>query len=640
MPVSMKEAALGYAGRGWPVFPCNAAKEPLVEHGVHAATTDPARIEEWWGKFPLANIGLDVGGAKMMVLDFDPGSDVDETDRLTGGLPDTLLTSQTPRGGEHWFYALADDEIVPPSASKIAPHVDIRSHASYVLLPPSRTGDGVYEWTSEGKPAFRTDEMKRLACSAREKHRDRDQWIIDADLPENIEAAKVWLRRDAKIAVQGQGGDHTAYATAAMMKSFGLSDAMAFDLIWEHWNPRCLPPWSADEIEHLQQKVDNGYAYNTSPPGNMTAAYKVAKTATMFKPVAADLPSGNEVTSGRFRAVDRQGMEFIRPPTWLIEDFLPSGAYAMLFGAPGTFKTFVALDIALSVATGSMMLEPSRTWRKVAKPGPVLFAAGEGRSQITKRVKAWERAHWFGNTVDNLVLIDPVPLITEELDPFIAAAKALRETYPLVVIDTVARSMQGVNENAQEHASKFTQLVERLQREFAATVLCLHHTGHDQQQRARGSSSFVGDVDTLIRLDRQGKDMVVALTMVKQKDAPEWTKAKLVKLAEVQVGGDTTLTVVEPGKGEAPTTRSKNDPTRADETVLEVIEEVLIALLKCNPLRVYSQIELARAIAVDDRLDVSSKTLSNNHLTILRESKDHEARRCYDPDTKKWQYRA
>ncbi len=54
--------ALEYASLGWPVFPCHAAtKQPLVnsaiegEGGVKLATTDQARIRDWWKRWPLSS---------------------------------------------------------------------------------------------------------------------------------------------------------------------------------------------------------------------------------------------------------------------------------------------------------------------------------------------------------------------------------------------------------------------------------------------------------------------------------------------------------------------------------------------------------------------------------------------------------
>ena len=531
----MIAAALAYAEKGWPIFPVGKDKRPLTKNGVLDATTDARQIESWWKRWPEANVALDVGGAGMMALDLDPGHDLRKLKDAVGSLPDTLLRARTPRGGTHLYYALAEGEVVAASASKLAPHVDVRSFHSYVLLPPSKTKDGTYTWEGEGRPAYRTDEMFRVANSARQKHEDRDNWLIDADLPENVALAVAWLRDEAKIAVDGQGGDHCAYATAAYLKSLAISEDKAVELILEHWNPRCIPSWSEDQLGHLEQKVKNAYAYNTSPPGNLTKGFRRAVLAKGFKPVQFDLEHGHEWKVGRFRFVNREGMSSIRPPEWLIENFLPQESYAILFGAPGTFKTFLALDIALSIAVGVGMGEDI-CWPAIANTGPVLFAAGEGRGNITVRVKAWEKTHFGGNEVENFRLADPVPLVSEELKPFIEGALAASpDGYKLVVLDTIGRAMQGSNENAQEHASNFTRMVERIQHELGATVLALHHTGFQDQHRARGSSVFGADADTIIRADKQGKNYLVSLTMTKQKDAPEWPKKRFIKLNEVSL---------------------------------------------------------------------------------------------------------
>lgn len=638
---SMLEAALAYASeRGWAVFPCRADKTPYTNNGVLDATTDPDKIRGWWHQWPKANIGFDVGSAGLMVLDLDPGADRQTLEGNVGGLPSTLLRARTPRGGEHLFYALAEGERVAPSAGKVAPHVDVRSFHSYVLLAPSRTADGAYTWESNGKPAYRTDEMVRVASVAREKSRDRDTWIIQPDLPENISLAIEWLKRDAKVAIEGRGGDHMAYATAAHLKSYGISQELAFDLIWEHWNLRCVPPWSADQVDHLETKIINGYSYNTSPPGNLTPAYKVAKGRSLFKPVLADLPAGREMTAGRFRFVDRSGMDSIRAPEWLIPDCLPSGAYALLVGASGTFKTFLALDIALSIATG-VNFPWEGNWPKIGSSGSVLFSVGEGRPEFRKRVLAWEKRWWGGRHAEGLVLADPVPLIAEDLNPYLDGALAMSEDgYKLVVIDTVGRAMQGVNENAQEHASAFTKMVETMQRALGCTVLALHHTGHGEN-RARGSSVFQADADTVLLTERANKDMTVALSMAKQKDAAEWDRPKLMSLERVDL-------VIEGRKADSLAAAPAKESARAPESVRAAVAETttaivldgaVAAVLRSNPAKAWTTKELSQMVAAREDVEVSSKTLENQQLIRLRETKNTKAHACYDPATKRWKWK-
>ena len=249
----MKEAALDYAAQGWPIFPVGRDKKPLFKNWQDKATTNRETIINWWDEYPDANIALQPAEIGMMVLDLDPGYDEEELIKYVGSI-ETALYARTPRGGTHLFFNLNDGERVSPSTSKLASHVDVRSWHSYVLLTPSETKDGAYTWEGTGTPAHRTDEMVRLSNSGREKHEDRDTWIIDPDLDENVERAIKWLTTEAKPAIEKSGGDDMTYKTAAMCKSYGISQALALDLMFDHYNPRCVPPWDYDD---LQIKVEN-----------------------------------------------------------------------------------------------------------------------------------------------------------------------------------------------------------------------------------------------------------------------------------------------------------------------------------------------------------------------------------------------
>lgn len=656
----MLDAALDYASRGWPIFPLAPnSKEPLANtSGVLDATTDPGTIRKWWTDCPEANIGLDVGGAGMMVLDLDPGHDPAALDASLGKRPHTGLRQRTPRGGTHEFYSLADGEHVPPSASKLAPNVDVRSFHSYVVLAPSYVDDGkakgAYEWENDDWPApkaaYRSDRMAEACQAAREKHGDRDKWIIEPDLPEHVERCIRWLKGDlkvngqySKVAVSGKGGDHCAYATAAMCKSFGISPALAFDLMLEHWNPRCDPPWSEGELDHLQGKIENAYAYNTSPPGNMTDAYKRAKTEQMFQPVSRDAEAGHGAlwTAGRFRIVDREAMEEIRDPSWLVPDLLPEQAYAMLVGAPGTLKTFVALDIALAIATGTTTI-----WPGITSSGPVLFAVGEGRHGLKHRVAAWEHQYNGGRRVpgSSFWLVDPVPAIAREgeVEGFIQLVKhAQPEPFRLVVIDTVGRAMQGVNENAQEHASAFTAAVELIQKELGCAVLAIHHSGHDGS-RARGSSVFGADVDTLLIAEREGKAKMLTLTMAKQKDAAEWEKPRAIGLSEV----GKSLVVSPPTPEQA---RVAETPVKARQEAAqkgkgrplglapELVDAAAVAVLGTIKGGFRSTRDLADMIAANMGSGVSASTIRKTYLAnYLQCDARFKAHALYDAATKRW----
>jgi len=648
---ALKQAALEYAAKGWPVFPCNASKKPYVENGVLDATTSRKQIEDWWDTWPNANIALDVGGAGMVVLDFDPGHDLREVEKNIGALPETKLSQTTPRGGKHLFFAKKPDEVIPPSVSKVAHKVDVRSFNSYVLLPPSKTKDGSYAWTSQGKPAFRSDKLAEVAKQKRETSEDRDNWLIEPDLPENIAACADWLKNKAQIAVEGVNGDHMAYSTAAMCKSYGISPQLALDLMWEHWNPRCSPPWAPDEIEHLENKIRNGYSYNTSPPGNMTAAYKVARAQELFRPVSRDTDQGGkEIKGGRFRVVNRQGMDDIKPSEWILHDAVPMGGSGLLIGPRGTFKTFVALDMALSIASGGkdyfggVAEDWLGVWPDVAKPGAVLFAAGEGRSGLKKRVAAWEQHHLDGGRCENFYLIDPVPgPNVDDVTAFIEAALAMNpEGYRLVILDTVGRAMAGLNENSQQDASLYTKMVETILHELSDSVLGLHHSGHGTEGRARGSSVFGADIDFEFVLERKDKEHVIRLKNTKQKDAQEWERPKVVQLIEKS----DSLVAVAPSKqleektnAAAEQKKEKKERAKADDAIdLGVIRQAAYEFLKTAPGKEFSGAHLAISIAADPRITLEDRIIRERYVGKLLVDKQHPIATCFDSHKKVWRY--
>jgi hypothetical protein len=144
--------ALMYAQRGWPVFPCKVRdKTPLTAHGVKDASTDPATIRQWWTRWPIANIGVDCGGAGLVVIDVDARNGGIQTWRTfylahRPGIPITV-TSRTGGGGFHLFYQTPPGVDIRNTTSKLAQGVDVRAGGGYVILPPSlHTSGNRYLW--------------------------------------------------------------------------------------------------------------------------------------------------------------------------------------------------------------------------------------------------------------------------------------------------------------------------------------------------------------------------------------------------------------------------------------------------------------------------------------------------------------
>jgi putative DNA primase/helicase len=166
------QAALAYATKGWPVFPCRAdTKAPLIKAWQRNASTDAAQIRNWWGSWPAAMIGLPLGGATgLFALDFDPRQEIDgetgevtqftyaqlkaETEAMIGGELPPTAASRTPSGGFHIFYRQpADSGGEIRNRGNLPAHVDVRGQGGYVIAPPSVRADGAaYRWVERRDP--------------------------------------------------------------------------------------------------------------------------------------------------------------------------------------------------------------------------------------------------------------------------------------------------------------------------------------------------------------------------------------------------------------------------------------------------------------------------------------------------------
>ncbi len=138
-------AALAYARRGVPVFPCwPGVKAPITPHGFKDATTDPATIICWWTEHPNANIGIPTGPASgIFVLDADVESGGLEA---LEGLPELPPTTRvrTGGGGLHFYWKYPEGQSIRNGPGSLDPRLHVRGDGGYILAPPSKTA-GPYE---------------------------------------------------------------------------------------------------------------------------------------------------------------------------------------------------------------------------------------------------------------------------------------------------------------------------------------------------------------------------------------------------------------------------------------------------------------------------------------------------------------
>ncbi|MEU8029899.1 bifunctional DNA primase/polymerase [Streptomyces sp. NPDC049099] len=170
--------ALSAADRGLAVIPLSRTKLPALRsphhddpgpagarchgecgrfgHGVYDASTDPVRIRELFAAAPWATgygIACGLPPYHLIGVDLDTKSGTDSPTALRElalrhlfTIPETVVV-RTPSGGRHLWLTGPPDVVVPNSAGRLAPGIDIRGAGGYLVGPGSRTDHGVYTTT-------------------------------------------------------------------------------------------------------------------------------------------------------------------------------------------------------------------------------------------------------------------------------------------------------------------------------------------------------------------------------------------------------------------------------------------------------------------------------------------------------------
>lgn len=139
-------AALAYARRGVPVFPCKpGGKKPLTKRGFHEATSDPRKITAWWNRWPDANIGVPTGPESgILALDVEAHgfTSLDLLEEEHGQLPHTA-TTRTGSGGCTYYSTTppARRSATPPAFSGSGSMCEASGATSSLRHrpPPART---------------------------------------------------------------------------------------------------------------------------------------------------------------------------------------------------------------------------------------------------------------------------------------------------------------------------------------------------------------------------------------------------------------------------------------------------------------------------------------------------------------------
>ena len=219
------------------------------------------------------------------------------------------------------------------------------------------------------------------------------------------------------------------------------------------------------------------------------------------------------------------------PRKWVIDDFLPRNIVAALIAAGGSGKSYLAMNLAISVASGGILFNKFMP----SKEGKVVFISGEDDIAELQR-----RLHWstgslpkhvvdrIGKNINFVDLADTFEAFTEKdrtgevhmtnsVTNLISSIKnSVGSEVDLIIVDPVSR-FRGGEENLAVDTTRFVQALQMFTNQLNATVLCLHHVNKGAksngtgQNNARGSSALVDGVRLVMELNQLSEDEVKKL---------------------------------------------------------------------------------------------------------------------------------
>lgn len=325
------------------------------------------------------------------------------------------------------------------------------------VVPPSRV-----QWIAE--------QLAQAIQNGTDVFRDYDDWL-KAGMAFHAASGGQEYGLSAWIACSDEGeGDHCSYKWT----SFGDGDI------------------TEKTLTHYLEKV--GAKPSDAPA--LTADEIAEYTASDFADLSAD-----EVAAPRYEKTIRKLFSLdelinLPEPEWLVDHAIPRNGLVVLYGPPKSAKTFLALDIALSMSSDQGQMHGFKV-----QPGRVLYVLAEGGpAMMGNRARAWMKAKGVD---DADIQVFPFGINLSGRKSVDELLKLAGREWDLVVVDTLARCMDG-DENSAKDMALAIKGSDYIREKTGAAVLLVHHSGKDQTKGMRGSTALLGAVDATIKMRTQG----------------------------------------------------------------------------------------------------------------------------------------
>lgn len=534
MHVSVRQAAAEYVAHGWVLVPLKADKRP-----ARSGWNERSECLNWIEDVAVSNgegIGLAHAYSGTACIDIDDWSaaatwfaarGVDLNALWTA--PDAVkILSDRPGRGKLLYRIKTPIRTVKPVPGLELRCGNARGTTVQDVLPPSVhpvTGKP-YRWEGNWR------DLPALPVSV------RVVWIGDIDAEPAVEAKvsatpPLGLSDDeirARLA-HVDCDDYDRWIGVGMGLHHERNGDESGLSLWDAWSHGSEKYPGHEELERRWASFGHGDIERT-----LRSVLPNIAELDEFGEVDPDEPEPEE----KFRLYHADEIAGREPLKWHVKGVIPMSELIVMYGPPGSGKSFCAFDLASHIANG-------QPWRgRRVRQGKVIYIAAEGEAGFTLRVRAWQK-HW-GLSLDDMLFVVRAPslLSSEDLAQLCTSIEKSGGA-DFVVVDTLARTMAGGDENTSEDMGSAISGCKYLTRRLGATVMLVHHSGKDVTKGARGHSSLKGAADTELEVARE--EVGRCLTVGKQKDGEDgvqfWFDLKKVELGNDADGDVMNSLVVE-----------------------------------------------------------------------------------------------
>ena len=560
-----------YRNHGLQVVPAKTHREDRVSwkrpalskwRELETTLVPDSTFESWYGEGGThehrQNMGLITGAcsAGVFVVDLDIHKsqaaqawwdEMIHSQQKAGEL-DTV-EQETGGGGIQLFFRAPPGWIPPTCKTPIG--VDIRGQGGFAMMPPSLHESGNIYWWKKG----------------------HEPWIIE------FAEAPIWLCDEINKLMREHGG--SAYSSGTKQRTSSSSqEKNAFSritngreeymtkMIWAavvdlYRGHQLKPPagLSEDEMFKAFRVYERKVGTRIVDPGrtNEQLLEEEGRGITLFRQkwkyamdqwdhkVREDAntqkndrePNGDKDTASKteegiyFKGIPANEVEPVLSNRWLIKGILPQKGLVIVYGAPGSGKSFFVCDMVAHISAPHI-----RLWReRKTANGGVAYCFLEGGIGAVNRVAALRSHHGdlgrFYSYPYSMNLSSRPNMSQQQFEQSIEAdsfklvvsIRGQMGTVSVVVVDTLSRAMSGKDENSSVDMTAFISAMDYIAKELDCLVIVVHHAGKDQSKGARGHSSLLAAIDTEMQITRPNLDQ-------------PGRKAKVTKMKEGGDGGE------------------------------------------------------------------------------------------------------